>query len=104
MKIKVYWKEIIFLEVEKLGSKYFSKIITSNYNIVKEQGCPMVFLNNIKAIDDTLPNIIKSRLPKISNLLQNVDNSNNTEDGILDYINKTKCERTTDYITLTIEK
>lgn len=104
MKIKVYWKEIIFLEVEKIDNKYFSKIITSNYNTVKEQGCPVMFLNNIKVIDEALPNIIKSRLPKISNLLENLKKDNDIESEIVEYINKTKCERATDYITLSIEK
>ncbi len=104
MKIKVYWKETEFLEVEKKEDKYFSRVVASNYNIVKEQGCPVMFLNNIKAIDDTLPKIIQSRLPKISNLLENLKKDSNMEDEILEYINKTRCERATDYITLDIEK
>lgn len=104
MKIKVYWKETLFLEVEKVDDKYFSNVVASNYNMVKEQGCPVMFLSNIKAIDDTLPSIIQNRLPKISNLLENLNKDSNIEDEILDYINKTKCERATDYITLSIEK
>lgn len=103
MKIRVYWKDIKFLEVEKIDNKYFSRIITENYNKVNDDGCPIMFLDNIKVIDDELPNIIQSRLPKKESLLENVDKDCNLEKSIIEYINKTKCQRVTDYITLDIE-
>ena len=50
MKIRVYWKDIEFLEVEKKNELYFSKINVENYDKVVSQGCPVAFLDNIKVI------------------------------------------------------
>lgn len=102
MIIKVYWKNVLFLEIEKIDEKYFSKIIGKNYNIVKSQGCPLVFFEDIKVIDDMLPKIIKDRLPKIENLMENYKKDVDIEKSIFEYINQTKCERATDYITIEI--
>lgn len=104
MKIRVYWKDIEFLEVEKVEDKYFSMIIMENYKKVKEEGCPVMFVENIKIVDDKLPHIIQSRLPKTTNLISKLgDGNKDIESSIIEYINKTKCKRATDYITLDIE-
>ena len=104
MKITVYWKETQFLEVEKVDEYYFSKILPENYLKVKEDGCPIIFLDKVKIVDNKLPNIIKNRLPKTEYLLKNVDKESDIESGIIEYINRTKCKRVTDYITLDIEQ
>lgn len=96
MKIIVLWKKIKILEVEKIEDRYFSKIIVDNYLKIKDEGFPLTLLNNIKVIDEKLPNIIKDRLPEIEDY--------NLDFKIAQYIKKTKCKRVTDYITLDIEE
>ena len=102
MKIRVCWKDIEFLVVEKKNELYFSKINVENYDKVVSQGCPVAFLDNIKVIDDELPNIIVNRLPRANFLIDKVNKDEDLEQSIIEYINKTKCKRVTDYITLDI--
>ena len=48
MIFKVFWKNIEFLEVEKVNDIYYSRLIVENVNKVLDEGYPITFLKNIK--------------------------------------------------------
>lgn len=102
MKLKVFWKNIKFLEVEKINDMYYSKIIGNNVDKVIDDGYPVTFLINIKAMDSQLPKLIESRFPSIEYIEEKINKNEDIEKSIIDYINKTKCKRVTDYITIEI--
>lgn len=104
MKFKVYWKEIQFLEVEKINDTYYSKLFSENVEKVVEDGYPKTFIMNIKAMDDKLPKIIRNRLPSVDYMSEKIENTDDLEKSIVEYINKTKCRRVTDNISIEIEE
>lgn len=103
MKFNVYWKNIKFLEVEKINNMYYSKVIGENMDKVEKEGFPITFLSSIKSMDGELPKIIQSRLPKIEYISEKIEDTSDVEKSIIEYINKTKCQRVTDFITMDIE-
>ena len=104
MKFIVYWKEIPFLKVKKLNNVYYSHILAENIEKIKEEGYPITFITNIKAMDHKLPKLIQNRLPSIEYMCSQLEDTTNTEQAIIEYINKTKCERVTDFLSLEIEE
>ena len=75
MKFNVYWKDIKFLEVEKINNMYYSKVIGENIDKVENEGFPITFLSSIKSMDGELPKIIQSRLPKIEYISEKIEQS-----------------------------
>lgn len=104
MKFKVYWKEIKFLEVEKINDIYYSSLIGENVEKVVEDGYPKTFIMNIKAMDDKLPKLIRNRIPSAEYMSEKIENKDDLEKSIVEYINKTKCRRVTDHISMEIEE
>lgn len=105
MKFSVYWKDIKFLEVEKKDEKYYSKILYENVSKIKEDGFPVIFINNISEVSNSLPKIIEKRLPSKEQMQLIIKNEFLQDDNLIfEYIKETKCERVTDYITVNVEK
>lgn len=104
MKYKVYWKEIKFLEIEKINEMYYSKIISENVDKVVELGYTKSFMNDIKEVDKKLPKIITNRLPNINYLNEKGYEIKDLEKAIIKYITDTKCIRITDYISVEVEE
>lgn len=104
MKFNVYWKEIKFLEVEKIDEMYYSTVIGKNISKIKKSGFPVTFISNIKSMDKELPKLIQSRLPKADYMGEKIKDTTNIEKAIIDYINQTKCKRVTDFISMEIEE
>ncbi|MBO5478017.1 MAG: hypothetical protein J6A15_09760 [Clostridia bacterium] len=104
MKYKVYWKEIKFLEIEKINDMYHSEIITENVDKVAELGYPKTFINDIKEVDKELPKIVSNRLPDVNYLNEKGYDTKDIEKAIGKYINDTKCRRITDYISIEVEE
>lgn len=104
MIFKVFWKNIEFLEVEKVNDIYYSRLIIENVNKVLDEGYPITFLKNIKVIDKKIPKLIENRIPSLEYIEGVVNKKDNIEDMIIDYIEKTNCKRVTDYLSINVEK
>lgn len=104
MKFNVYWKEVKFLEVEKINDMYYSKLIGENVEKITQEGYPKTFITNIKAMDDKLPKLIRNRIPSIDYMSEKLEDTQDVEKAIIEYINTTKCKRVTDYISMDIEE
>ena len=104
MIFKVFWKNIEFLEVEKVNDIYYSRLIVENVNKVLDEGYPITFLKNIKVIDKKIPKLIENRIKSKDNIEKKKKKKDNIEDMIIDYIEKTNCKRVTDYLSINVEK
>ena len=104
MKFKVFWKDIEFLEVDKINDVYYSRLIGENIDKVIDEGYPVTFLINIKVMDNELPKLIQSRLPSIEYIEEKISKKDDIEKAIIEYINNTKCRRVTDYLSMEIEE
>ena len=91
-------------KIEKINKKkYISTLVIENIAKAEEDGFPTALLQNIKLIDNKMPNIILDRIPSAEYLSTVITDTKNVEKSILEYINKTRCERVTDFITLEAE-
>ncbi len=101
MQITLYWKDLEIIEVRKIKeNKYVSTLSIENITKAEEDGFPVALIQNVKLIDNKMPNIILDRIPSAEYLSSVLKDTENVEKSILEYINKTRCKRVTDYITL----
>ena len=73
MIFKVFWKNIEFLEVEKVNDIYYSRLIVENVNKVLDEGYPITFLKNIKVIDKKIPKLIENRIPSLAYIEEKIN-------------------------------
>lgn len=108
MVIELLWDNIMILTIEKIDNLYVSNICRENIEVARSTGFPIFFLKNMSVVSEELPAIVKQRLSNINNLkgklkFKNDYSSDELEDNIYEYINKTECRRPTDKFSIKIE-